>query len=135
MRALYTVMIVMAVIGLSACGGPNNGPSGTGGGSSGTGGGSTATGGGGGTGGGSATGGGNAGNTCTNGLEVGTAICEFGGNTLVACDTKSGALVSLRKVCGNATPSCAAEIVNGKEYAACCPDGNVGFPRHSDCTH
>jgi hypothetical protein len=103
---------------------------------SGLGGGSGGSSGGGAAGGGSGSGGGGGSRMCSNGMEPGTGVCEFGGNTLVACDDRNGALIALRKVCGGAFPSCAAESYDGIHYyAACCPDGNLGHPRDASCSH
>jgi len=59
-----------------------------------------------------------------------------GGNTLKACSTNaSGGTTGKTVVCGGATPVCAAEVVDGKSYAACCPQpsGAILDPRAPGC--
>lgn len=124
------MLLCAGSLALLACGSDFPDESGGGGGGNGAGGGVAAGGGSGGSGGGTTT------SNCANGLDEGTATCPYGGNTLNACDRhSSGTLISIVRACGGNTPSCAAEVVNGKPYAACCPSGNVGDPRASECRH
>lgn len=70
---------------------------------------------------------------CSNGITLGESHCPYGGNTLKLCTTKGTALYGKELVCSGTTPSCAAQVVNGVPYAACCPSGNVGNPKDSAC--